>query len=117
MFFLDAFLKGLKPQYDDDACDRLNYYYTPMLFVIFSLTLSAKQYVGQPIQCWIPAQFTGLDSFSCQNIQESIVGHRLVNFLHVNPTEVKVKAKQTMKEKSGGQIILKTDGTDLLDGL
>ncbi|VDO60798.1 unnamed protein product [Heligmosomoides polygyrus] len=43
MFFLDAFLKGLKPQYDDDACDRLNYYYTPMLFVIFSLTLSAKQ--------------------------------------------------------------------------
>ncbi|VDM62025.1 unnamed protein product [Angiostrongylus costaricensis] len=59
MFFLDAFLKGLKPQYDDDSCDRLNYYYTPMLFVLFSLTLSAKQYVGQPIQCWIPAQFTG----------------------------------------------------------
>uniref|UniRef100_A0A1I7XMU4 Innexin n=1 Tax=Heterorhabditis bacteriophora TaxID=37862 RepID=A0A1I7XMU4_HETBA len=59
MFFLDAFLKGLKPQYDDDACDRLNYYFTPMLLVIFSLTLSAKQYVGQPIQCWIPAQFTG----------------------------------------------------------
>ncbi|CAI4229945.1 unnamed protein product [Auanema sp. JU1783] len=59
MFFLDAFLKGLKPQFDDDGCDRLNYYYTPMLLVIFSLTLSAKQYVGQPIQCWIPAQFTG----------------------------------------------------------
>ncbi|KIH55173.1 hypothetical protein ANCDUO_14675, partial [Ancylostoma duodenale] len=46
MFFLDAFLKGLKPQYDDDSCDRLNYYYTPMLFVIFSLTLSAKQGVS-----------------------------------------------------------------------
>lgn len=59
MFFLDAFLKGLKPQFDDDAVDRLNYYYTPMLLVIFALTLSAKQYVGQPIQCWIPAQFTG----------------------------------------------------------
>ncbi|PAV72130.1 hypothetical protein WR25_06785 [Diploscapter pachys] len=59
MFFLDAFLKGLKPQFDDDAVDRLNYYFTPMVLVIFSLTLSAKQYVGQPIQCWIPAQFTG----------------------------------------------------------
>ncbi|VDN58039.1 unnamed protein product [Dracunculus medinensis] len=59
MIFLDVFLKGLKPEFDDDAIDRLNYYYTPMLFVIFALTLSAKQYVGQPIQCWIPAQFTG----------------------------------------------------------
>ncbi|CAD5210451.1 unnamed protein product [Bursaphelenchus xylophilus] len=59
MIFLDKFLQGLKPQFDDDAIDRLNYYYTPLLFVIFALTLSAKQYVGQPIQCWIPAQFTG----------------------------------------------------------
>uniref|UniRef100_A0A914HI00 Innexin n=1 Tax=Globodera rostochiensis TaxID=31243 RepID=A0A914HI00_GLORO len=59
MFFLDKFLQGLKPQFDDDIVDRLNYYYTPMLFIVFALTLSAKQYVGQPIQCWIPAQFTG----------------------------------------------------------
>jgi hypothetical protein len=59
MIFLDRFLQGLKPQYDDDIIDRLNYYYTPLIFIIFALTLSAKQYVGQPIQCWIPAQFTG----------------------------------------------------------
>lgn len=45
MFFVDAFLKGLKPQFDDDSIDRLNYYYTPMLMIIFSLTLSAKQLV------------------------------------------------------------------------
>lgn len=59
MLFLDKFLQGLKPQFDDDSVDRLNYYYTPLIFVIIALTLSAKQYVGQPIQCWIPAQFTG----------------------------------------------------------
>ncbi|KAI1730851.1 innexin domain-containing protein [Ditylenchus destructor] len=59
MIFLDKFLQGLKPQFDDDVIDRLNYYYTPMMLIIFALTLSAKQYVGQPIQCWPPAQFTG----------------------------------------------------------
>lgn len=45
MFFLDVFVKALKPQFDDDSIDRLNYYYTPMLLVIFALTLSAKQSV------------------------------------------------------------------------
>lgn len=45
MIFLDKFLQGLKPQFDDDIIDRLNYYYTPMMLIIFALTLSAKQYV------------------------------------------------------------------------
>ena len=50
MFFLDNFLKGIKPRFDDDIVDRLNYYYTAMILVILALTMSAKQYVGQPIQ-------------------------------------------------------------------
>uniref|UniRef100_A0A915IIM2 Innexin n=1 Tax=Romanomermis culicivorax TaxID=13658 RepID=A0A915IIM2_ROMCU len=59
MIFLDQILGNLKKRSDTDFIDRLNYYYTPMLIVFFGLTLSAKQYVGQPIQCWVPAQFTG----------------------------------------------------------
>jgi hypothetical protein len=43
MLVLDKFLQGLKPQFDDDVVDRLNYYYTPLIFVIIALTLSAKQ--------------------------------------------------------------------------
>ncbi|KRZ67277.1 Innexin unc-9, partial [Trichinella papuae] len=58
MFILSSFLKALKPQYDDDTIDRLNYYYTCLILIILAATISAKQYVGQPIQCWVPAQFS-----------------------------------------------------------
>ncbi|ETN68302.1 putative innexin-3 [Necator americanus] len=43
----------------NDLIDRLNYQYTAMLVALGAITLAATQYVGKPIQCWVPAQFTG----------------------------------------------------------
>ena len=54
---LNDLLKQLKPRYDDDAIDRLNYMWTNIIIIAFSLTIAAKQYVGEPLQCWVPAQF------------------------------------------------------------
>ena len=43
----------------NDLIDRLHYQYTTLVMCVAALTLAGTQYVGQPIQCWVPAQFTG----------------------------------------------------------
>ncbi|CEF70393.1 Innexin family-containing protein [Strongyloides ratti] len=43
----------------NDIIDRLNYHYTATILVLAAVTLAATQYVGKPIQCWVPPQFTG----------------------------------------------------------
>lgn len=57
MQFLTTALTTLKPRLDDDFVDRINYYYTSTLLIVFGIIVSAQQWVGQPIECWVPAYF------------------------------------------------------------
>jgi len=43
----------------NDVIDRLNYQYTTSLLTVAAITMAATQYVGKPIQCWVPPEFTG----------------------------------------------------------
>ncbi|KAL3118885.1 hypothetical protein niasHT_008232 [Heterodera trifolii] len=58
-FLDDAITKLFRPQTFDDPVDRLNYFITATLLTFFALMVSAKQYVGSPIQCWMPMEFKG----------------------------------------------------------
>ena len=46
-------------RYDDDFSDRLAYRFTSILLVCFAFLVSAKEFVGDPINCWSPAHFSG----------------------------------------------------------
>lgn len=44
---------------DDDWIDRLNHLWTVVLMTLFAVVTSSGQYAGNPIECWVPAEFTG----------------------------------------------------------
>ncbi len=57
-----------KTREDDDLTDKLNHSYTVMLIVIFAVVVSTKQYVGDPIHCWVPGHFTNNHDDYAQHI-------------------------------------------------
>ena len=59
--FIDVFKKvtGANKVKDDDFADRLSHRYTVSLLILFCILVGSSQFVGSPIACWTPAQFTG----------------------------------------------------------
>lgn len=49
-------IKEIKFRLDDDFTDRLSRQYTASMMVLFSVLVSARQYMGEPIHCWCPEQ-------------------------------------------------------------
>jgi len=46
-----------KSRRDDDYADRMHHRTTVALLVCFAVLVSTKQFVGNPINCWMPAHF------------------------------------------------------------
>ncbi|CAJ0575381.1 unnamed protein product, partial [Mesorhabditis spiculigera] len=56
---LGEFVKRLKSTYDDDSTDRWHHVTTIFMLIGLATTLFLKNYVGDPLQCWRPAQWSG----------------------------------------------------------
>uniref|UniRef100_A0A914D1Q7 Innexin n=1 Tax=Acrobeloides nanus TaxID=290746 RepID=A0A914D1Q7_9BILA len=54
---IKEFVSKIKKEHDDDVVDRANYATTVYLLGFFAMLIMAKQYVGEPLQCWIPAEY------------------------------------------------------------
>ncbi|CAJ0583403.1 unnamed protein product, partial [Mesorhabditis spiculigera] len=57
MNVIGSVLSTIKPREDDLGSDRMNYYYTTVMIMFVSITITMKQQVGNPLQCWVPQQF------------------------------------------------------------
>lgn len=56
---LEKIITNLKPKYDDDAIDRLNYAYTTTFLSLLIVIIGTKQYIGEPLQCWMQPEYKG----------------------------------------------------------
>jgi hypothetical protein len=54
-----ASLSKLKGNDDDDWVDRLNHVITVVILLFAALFVGSSQYIGDPISCWTPKEFTG----------------------------------------------------------
>jgi len=53
---------------DDLFVDRLNHRYTVTILILFAIVVTASQYGGTPINCWVPGHFTGNYEHYASNI-------------------------------------------------
>ncbi|BFZ21900.1 hypothetical protein BsWGS_24939 [Bradybaena similaris] len=53
---------------DDDAVDQLHHFGTVAIFATFAVLIGMNQYVGDPIHCWVPAQFPGHHQAYAENV-------------------------------------------------
>ncbi len=71
--FLDAIAKVRQFRFhnDDDLYDRLSRRFSVVLLMLFTVVVSTKQYVGDPIACFAPAQFTGkIKTFQINKVEK-----------------------------------------------
>ncbi|XP_050418128.1 innexin unc-9 [Patella vulgata] len=53
---------------DDDGIDQFHHFVSVAIFAALAAAIGMKQYVGDPIHCWVPAHFAGSHSDYAENL-------------------------------------------------
>ncbi|VDM23827.1 unnamed protein product [Toxocara canis] len=87
-----SFIQSLHLRGDDDFVDRLNYYYTPVMLAVACLIISAKQYGGTPIECWV-------NPHSRESMEEYIESYCWIQNTYWVPMYENIPDDHTAREK------------------
>ncbi|VEL40063.1 unnamed protein product [Protopolystoma xenopodis] len=85
---------SIKHRRDDDLVDRANHAYTTMVLMLCTLVVLGRQFVGKPISCWTPNEFTGAQ----EEYAESLCWVTTTYF--VPPTETTVPTEYEQRERT-----------------
>ncbi|KHN79065.1 Innexin-19 [Toxocara canis] len=92
-----SFIQSLHLRGDDDFVDRLNYYYTPVMLAVACLIISAKQYGGTPIECWV-------NPHSRESMEEYIESYCWIQNTYWVPMYENIPDDHTARESNERQI-------------
>jgi len=90
---------------DDFFIDRLHHRYTVAILVVFCVVVTAHQYAGEPINCWVPSQFTS----SFETYTNRLCWLQNTYYVHENediPDDHNERAKTSLKYYQWVHLIL-----------
>ncbi|OWF49226.1 innexin unc-9-like [Mizuhopecten yessoensis] len=59
---------GYRKAFDDNYIDRISRYYTIIFLLFFNTYVVTEEYVGEPIYCWCPPEFTDNEVWYTENV-------------------------------------------------
>nr|CAH8872242.1 unnamed protein product [Trichobilharzia regenti] len=78
---------------DDDFIDRINHSYTTTMLMICTLVVMGRQFIGKPIACWTPNEFTSAQ------VEYATLVCWVTSTYFISPDQATIPADLTVRRK------------------
>nr|QQY02564.1 innexin 6 [Cryptocotyle lingua] len=82
-----------KSRSDDDFIDRVNHSYSTTILMLCTLIVLGRQFIGKPISCWTPNEFTGAQG------EYATLLCWVTSTYFISPMEPTIPANLTLRQK------------------